>query len=105
MIVGVATFLFSGALATHEILGCFLAAGEYCHNWVYLARVHLFLAVLLALTSAGTFLRDRTWGPIPGRRHYTTGPIPTRCAAFQTAGVPTSSCPPRQHWQTATNAR
>lgn len=61
MIVGIATFLFSGALATHGILGCFLAAAEYCHNWVYLARIHLFLAVLLALTSAGTFLRDRTW--------------------------------------------
>ncbi|KPP98005.1 diguanylate cyclase [Marinobacter sp. HL-58] len=62
MITGVATFLFSGALATHEILGCFLAAAEQCHNWVYLARIHLFFAVLLALTSAGTFLRERTWG-------------------------------------------
>lgn len=62
MVTGVATFLFSGALATYEVLGCFLAAGEYCHNWVYLARIHLFLAVLLALTSAGTFLRERTWG-------------------------------------------
>ncbi len=62
MITGVATFLFSGILTTYEVLGCFLAAGEYCHNWVYLARIHLFLAVLLALTSAGTFLRERTWG-------------------------------------------
>lgn len=62
MVTGAATFLFSGALATYEVLGCFLASGEYCHNWVYLARIHLFLAVLLALTSAGTFLRERTWG-------------------------------------------
>lgn len=61
LVTGVATFLFSGALATYEILGCFLAAGEQCHNWIYLARVHLFFAVLLALTSAGTYLRERTW--------------------------------------------
>lgn len=61
MITGVATFLFSGALASHEVLGCFLASGEHCHNWVYLFRVHLFLAVFLALTSAGTFLRERSW--------------------------------------------
>lgn len=61
LVTGVATFLFSGALATYEVLGCFLAAGEHCHNWVYLARIHLFLAVLLALTSAGTFLRERIW--------------------------------------------
>lgn len=62
MMTGLATLLFSTALATHEILECFLAAKDYCHNWVYLARIHLFLAVLLALTSAGTFLRERTWG-------------------------------------------
>ncbi|MDX1551005.1 MAG: GGDEF domain-containing protein [Marinobacter sp.] len=62
MMTGVGTFLFSAALATQEILGCFLASGEFCHNWVYLARIHLFLAVLLALTSAGTFIRERTWG-------------------------------------------
>jgi len=61
MVTAVATFLFSAALATHEILGCFLAAGDACHNWVYLLRIHLFLAVLLVLTSAGTLLRDRTW--------------------------------------------
>lgn len=61
MMTGVGTFLFSAALALHEILGCFMAAGEFCHNWVYLARIHLFLAVLLALTSAGTFIRERMW--------------------------------------------
>lgn len=61
MITGIATFLFSGTLAAHEIFGCFQAAGDHCHNWVYLVRIHLFLAALLALTSAGTLLRDRTW--------------------------------------------
>ncbi|MDL0430436.1 GGDEF domain-containing protein [Marinobacter sp. TBZ242] len=62
MVTGVATFLFSAALAAYEILGCSAAAEGACQNWVYLARIHLFLAILLALTSAGTFLRERTWG-------------------------------------------
>lgn len=61
MITGIATFLFSATLATHEVVSCFQATGDHCHNWVYLVRIHLFLAVLLALTSAGTLLRDRTW--------------------------------------------
>ena len=61
MVTGVATLLFSGALATQEVSQCFLAAGDHCQNWVYLLRIHLFLTVLLVLTSAGTLLRERSW--------------------------------------------
>lgn len=64
IITGVATFLFSSALAIQEVIGCFLATEDHCHNWLYLVRIHLFLAVLLALTSAGTFLRERTQGAV-----------------------------------------
>lgn len=62
VIVGAATFLYSGLLAVVAVLDCYSHNAAGCGNWVYLFRIHLFLAVLLALTSAGTLLRDKTLG-------------------------------------------
>lgn len=72
MVTGIATLLFSGALATHAVFQCFLEAGEHCQNWIYLLRIHLFFTVLLILTSAGTLLRERSWNAFARaeRLHY-----------------------------------
>jgi diguanylate cyclase (GGDEF)-like protein len=59
MIAAVATFAYSASLASYEVSACLMDAAQNCENWVYLLRIHLFLLVLLALTSAGTHMRER----------------------------------------------
>lgn len=62
LILGLSTFVYSALLVLIAVLDCYGNGIQGCANWVYLVRIHLFLAVLLALTSAGTLLRDKTLG-------------------------------------------
>lgn len=62
MIAGVITFAYSATLATHEVSACLVDSARQCESWIYLLRVHLFLAVLLVLTSLGTHLREKVLG-------------------------------------------
>lgn len=59
MIAAVATFAYSASLASYEVSACLMDTTQSCENWVYLLRIHLFLLVLLALTSAGTQMREK----------------------------------------------
>jgi diguanylate cyclase (GGDEF)-like protein len=62
MIAGVITFAYSATLASYEISSCLVDAGRPCDSWIYLLRIHLFLLVLLVLTSLGTHLREKVMG-------------------------------------------
>lgn len=64
MAVAVVAFAFSALLATGASLSCAVGMPEDCSNTMYFLRIHLFLLALLALSSAGTLLRDRTFSAI-----------------------------------------
>lgn len=64
MAVAVVAFTFSALLATGASLKCGMMPAADCSDAMYFLRIHLFLLALLALTSAGTLLRDRTFAAI-----------------------------------------
>ena len=64
MVVALITFSFSALLATGASLSCALDGSASCSDAMYFLRIHFFLLTLLALTSAGTLLRDRTFSAI-----------------------------------------
>lgn len=62
--VATVAFSLSALLATGASLSCALDAAADCSGAMYFLRIHFFLLALLALTSAGTLLRDRTFSAI-----------------------------------------
>lgn len=64
MVVALLAFSFSALLAMGASLSCVLDETAECSGAMYFLRIHFFLLALLALTSAGTLLRDRTFGAI-----------------------------------------
>ena len=64
MAVAIVAFSFSALLATGASLSCAVGEPADCSNAMYFLRIHFFLLALLALTSAGTLLRDRTFAAI-----------------------------------------
>lgn len=61
MAVAVVAFTFSALLAMGASLSCALEPSSDCSDAMIFLRIHFFLLALLALTSAGTQLRDRTF--------------------------------------------